>query len=447
MSKLFGTDGIRGKAYSPPLDQTTISRVGHALTSHLSKDTPRILIGKDTRASGTDIETWLTTGIVEAGGSPSSIGITPTPAVSFLTKQKNFDAGVVISASHNKFQDNGIKLFSSQGLKFSEELEAKIEKTITEKIFTPSSQISPVPSKVNLESLYVEHLLESLKGVSLPKFKIALDCANGAAYKVGPEILNSQKLDLLTLFNKPDGENINLNCGSTSMETLRKVVTDNYCDLGAALDGDGDRVLLVDGNGRYIDGDTLLLIFGRHLKKQGQLQSGGVVATVMSNMALEVALAQHGVSLYRTEVGDRHVAQEMQERSVSLGGEQSGHIIFSDFTPTGDGLLTLLQLLRIMAEENKSLTELADMESYPQILVNVEVHSKPDIYSIPEIEKSIAVAKNKLGERGRMLIRYSGTESLLRIMLEGPNKAEISDLAEDISRAVDRSIGISNISA
>ena len=444
MAKLFGTDGIRGEAYAPPLDRSTVALVGEALAQALPAEEPRILIGRDTRASGPDIETWLVSGITAAGGLATSAGMVPTPTVAFVTRAEGFDAGVVISASHNPYRDNGIKIFSADGVKSSEALEDAIEQhvqAVASASIVPQGGTSAV-TPGNFETLYTDHLVSSLgEGVSLAGLKIALDCANGAGYCIGPKLLASQGVDVIPLACEPDGENINRGCGSTAMEPLAAFVPEHGCDLGAALDGDGDRVLLVDARGRLVDGDALLLVCARRLKKEGRLNAGGVVATVMSNMALEVALNQDGITLIRTKVGDKFVAQEMAERNIILGGEQSGHIIFSDYASTGDGLLTLMQVLRVMALENRSLHELAHLEPFPQKLVNVRVGSQPEIDDVPEIRRVIDAAEKQLDGRGRVLVRYSGTEPLLRIMMEGPDEGEIASLTENVRAVVEQSIG------
>ena len=457
MSKLFGTDGIRGEAYEPPLDRLTLVRVGEALAKALPAEAPRILIGRDTRASGPDIEMWLRSGITAGGGLSTTAGVVPTPAVAFLTREEGFDAGVVISASHNAYQDNGIKIFSADGVKSSDALEDAIEKTVASASSVPDEGTDATAPRVilhrlqrlqrfeRLESLYIDHVTSSLgEGITLSGLTIALDCANGAGYRVGPKLLASQGVDVVALFDEPDGENINRGCGSTAMERLAAFVPEHGCDLGAALDGDGDRVLLVDSKGVFVDGDAMLLVCARRLKTEGRLTGDGVVATVMSNMALEVALADDGITLIRTQVGDRFVAQEMAERNIILGGEQSGHIIFSDYASTGDGLLTLMQILRVMALENRCLEDLAHLEAFPQMLVNVRVRSRPDIGDVPEIQRAVEAAEKQLDGRGRVLVRYSGTEPLLRIMLEGPDEGEIASLTEDVRAVVEQSIGSTN---
>lgn len=444
MGKLFGTDGIRGEAYEPPLDQLNVERVGEALAKALPVEAPRILIGRDTRASGPDIESWLSAGIVAGGGRPSSAGVIPTPAIAFLTRRDAYDAGVVISASHNPYGDNGIKLFSADGVKSSEALEAQIERDVAASPRGDDNrdhEATPHAPSPDLESHYTDHIASSVEDIDFAGLKIALDCANGAGYRVGPSLLAAAGLELVSLYDAPDGKNINRGCGSTVMEPLAEQVPKLGCDLGAALDGDGDRVLLVDSTGRLIDGDAVLLMCARRLKKEGRLEGDSVVATVMSNMALEVALAADDIELVRTRVGDKFVAQEMSERNIILGGEQSGHIIFSDYASTGDGLLTLMQVLRVMALEKRSLDELAHLEPFPQVLVNVRVRARPDVRDVAEIRDAIDEAEKHLDGRGRVLVRYSGTEPLLRIMMEGPDEAEIASLSERVRTAVDQSIG------
>ena len=449
MAKLFGTDGIRGEAYAPPLDRATVQRVGRALAEELSLDAPRILIGRDTRISGSDVENWLATGIAAGGGASVSAGVLPTPAVAFLTRDQGFDAGVVISASHNPYHDNGIKVFSATGVKSSEAFEEAIEIAIAGAIAGDAASRDEPESgqktpSLHLESLYLEHLKRSLgDDVSLPPLKLALDCANGACYRAGPKLLESIGLDPILLATEPDGKNINRDCGSTHLDALAEAVTHHACDFGAALDGDGDRLLLVDSKGRSVNGDAILLMCAKRLKKEGRLAPSSVVATVMSNMALEVSLAQEDITLFRTQVGDKFVAQDMDRRNIIIGGEQSGHIIFSDYAATGDGLLTLMQVLRTIAIEGESLDQLAQLDPFPQVLVNVEVSSRPDVRTIPEITRTIEAAEAQLDGRGRVLIRYSGTEPLLRIMMEGPDSEEVESLTATVRDAVQSTIGSS----
>jgi phosphoglucosamine mutase len=441
---VFGTDGIRGVAYEPPLDRATVTRIGLALARHL--DSPsRVLLGRDTRRSGPDLERWLMCGLLSGGATAESAGVITTPAVAFLTRSEGFDAGLVLSASHNPYRDNGIKVFTAAGSKSSADLEARIARDVARKEEVPeqlpkSSAISdPDP---RFEELYLDHLLSALsheERARLPKLEIALDCANGAGYRVGPRLLRELGLVVHPLSAEPNGENINDGCGSTHMSAVSAAVVERGCDLGAALDGDGDRLLMVDSRGRVIDGDALMLLCARRLKKEGRVNA--VVATVMSNMALERALAEEGMALYRTPVGDKFVAEEMAERSIILGGEQSGHIIFRDHGSTGDGLMTLLQVLRVLALEGRSLDDLGRLDPFPQVLVNVRVRERPEVRDVPGLARAVEVAERRLGNRGRVLVRYSGTEPLLRIMLEGPERSEIESLATSLAEAARASIG------
>jgi phosphoglucosamine mutase len=447
-SSLFGTDGVRGVAYQPPLDRATVTRIGFALAQNLESAAPRVLIGRDTRRSGPDLERWLMSGLVKGGAAPESAGVITTPAVAFLTRSEAFDAGVVLSASHNPYRDNGIKLFTGGGAKASAELEARIEEFVSlsggagelsESGEASGSLSDPDP---RFEELYLDHLLSTLPTDArgkLPKLEIALDCANGAGYRVGPRLLRELGLVVHPLCAEPNGENINDRCGSTYLEVVSSAVVERGCDLGAALDGDGDRLLMVDSRGRVIDGDALLLLCARRLKKEREVR--GVVATVMSNMALEQALAAEGLPLYRAPVGDKFVTREMAERNIPLGGEQSGHIVFQDHGSTGDGLLTLLQVLRVLALEGRSLDELGRLDPFPQVLVNVRVRERPEVKEVPELARAIEEAERRLSGRGRVLVRYSGTEPLLRIMMEGPERREIEALARSVEDAARTTIG------
>lgn len=436
MTPLFGTDGIRGEAGVFPLDAPTVRGVGVALAQIVSKESvpARILIGRDTRRSSEAIESWIAAGIALAGGEPVSAGVLTTPAIAHLTRTMGFAAGVVISASHNACPDNGIKIFSRGGTKLDEALEVAIEEQIAR--HGPFSDRTPgaVPIVPEVRARYLDFLKSAWPdGLLLPPLKIALDCAHGAAYEAGPELLHALGVDTCTMGVTPDGENINLECGSTHPEALAELVVASGCDLGAAFDGDGDRLILVDHQGRLIDGDAILLMCARRMKGEGRLVGDGVVATVMSNLALEKALAEDGIRLYRTQVGDKYVAEKMNQDGLVLGGEQSGHIIFSELAPTGDGLLTLVQVLRILAAEGKPLAELGRLEPFPQVLVNVRVTEKTPLDAVPEMASAIAGAQSRLEDRGRLLVRYSGTEPLLRIMVEGQELGEIRDVANGLA--------------
>ncbi len=442
MSRLFGTDGIRGRAGSFPLDRLTVWKIGRALARNRG-EAPRVLIGRDTRASSPELERWLASGIQSVGGVALSAGVIPTPAIAFLTRRQGFSSGVMLSASHNPFEDNGIKILSTSGSKSSEELEATIEGAVESETARLPEGRSPAPLESDplYENIYLDHLSAAVGDQGLPAWRIALDCANGAAYEAGPKLLSALDLAGVVMSNEPDGKNINAGCGSTHPEGLAARVLEERCDLGAAVDGDGDRLILVDEKGNVVDGDSILLVCGRWMKQAGRLAEDGIVATVMSNMALEVALDELGIALHRTAVGDRFVAEEMERRSANLGGEQSGHIIFSDYATTGDGLLTLVQVLRAMASSGRRLSDLNSLEPYPQILVNIQVSRKPAIDEVPGLSTAIREAESTLDGRGRVLVRYSGTESLLRIMMEGPDLRTIESLAENIGEVARRTIG------
>jgi phosphoglucosamine mutase len=373
-----------------------------------------------------------------------------TPAIAYLTRNDAFDAGIVISASHNPYGDNGVKVFTAGGNKSDEGLESRIEEFVLGDAATPpigaASSISHPGSgdgglpDSRLEERYQDFLAGSLGDTKLKPFDIVLDCANGAGFEIGPRVLSRLGVQVHALSTSPDGENINRDCGSTHPEKMAEAVVEQGSELGAALDGDGDRVLLVDSRGNLVNGDAILLLCARRWKKEGRL-GGGVVATVMSNMALEVALEKENIPLKRTPVGDKYVAQEMVRQRAAVGGEQSGHIIFSEFANTGDGLLTLLQVLRVLSIEGQSLEELGKLEPYPQVLVNVRVRERPAVEKVPAIADAVRVAEEALAGKGRVLVRYSGTEPLLRIMMEGPVTSEIEGLAGVVERAVIDSIG------
>ena len=454
MSGLFGTDGIRGEAGVRPLDPDTIHRVGRSLARNLASGlsglpgkTPRILIGRDTRSSGSAIESWLAGGIAAGGGEAFSAGVMSTPGVAYLTQRLGFSAGIAISASHNPFPDNGVKIFSGEGSKAGEELERAISKeALQETPENPNGKdraITLPPPDPSLQEEYIGYLKSTTTPAAtaaLGSFKLAADFANGATYQIGPRLLREIGVEVLSSGVSPDGRNINENCGSTHPEVLARIVTESGCDFGAALDGDGDRLLLVDRHGQLVNGDAILLMCARHMKREDRLPGAGIVATVMSNLALERALTVEGIALHRTQVGDRHVAEEMEGRGIALGGEQSGHIIFSEYAPTGDGLLTLLQVLRVLVSEKKPLHELAHLKPFPQILVNVPVKEKRDVREVPEIVHAMEEAERQIAGRGRLLVRFSGTEPLLRIMLEGPDEGEIRALSASIAEATRRNL-------
>jgi phosphoglucosamine mutase len=437
-ARLFGTDGIRGHAGTPPLDVSTVARVGAALVRARGGAPPRVLIGRDSRESGPWIEEALARGLASEGAEVSSVGLMPTPGVAYLTRARGFDLGIVISASHNPFEDNGIKVFSGAGEKYSEALERAVETMVSD----PSWELPVHPSAhaepLDLATPYLAHLEEILDDCGpLRGCRLSLDCANGATAGLAPALFTGLGFDVRAIGITPDGRNINLHCGSTAMDLLAAHVVSHESRLGIAFDGDGDRALFVDHRGRIVDGDAVLLLCALQLKAEGRLPGDAVVATVMSNMGLEAGLREHGITLIRAAVGDKYVMEEMQKRGIALGGEQSGHVIFADHLFTGDGLATALQVLRVMIRTGRELADLADqLTTYPQVLVNVRVREKADYRAVPEVAGAIRRVEQHLDGQGRLLIRYSGTEPLLRIMIEGRNQGEIQHWADEIAVAV-----------
>ena len=447
--KLFGTDGIRGKAGQAPLEPRTVARVGAAIVKAMSAFAPdasaehrggdrlRFVIGRDTRESGTWIEEELARGLTSEGATVVSAGVVPTPAVAYLARTEGFDAGLVISASHNPYEDNGIKVFGGAGTKLTEQLEASVERLVADEAWS----VPGAPGRIerrDLSAHYLEHLELIMKSAgSLAGSRVVLDCANGATAGIAPAFFRRLGFAVETLGVSPDGRNINLNCGSTHLEGLSAAVVAANARLGVAFDGDGDRALFVDHAGRVVDGDAILLMAALYLKDQGRLPGHAIVATVMSNIGLEIALRNRGIDMVRTAVGDKYVMEEMIKRGLALGGEQSGHIIFSDHLFTGDGLATALGVLRIMADTGKELEELAGaLVTYPQVLVNVRVREKADYMQVPAIADTVKRVEQGLAGNGRLLVRYSGTEPLLRIMLEGKDDSEIRAWADEIAGVV-----------
>jgi phosphoglucosamine mutase len=442
-TRLFGTDGVRGTAGEPPLDPTTIARLGAALVRVLPhKDHGRILVGRDTRESGVWIEQALARGIQSEGAQLVSAGVIPTPGVAYLTRSMDFDAGVVISASHNPFQDNGIKVFSGRGEKFDEAREAQIEALIHDPHFTVETGVAATVAQEDLATAYLRHAHEVLPDPTpFAGVRIALDCANGATITVAPRLFRELGFDVTVIGGEPDGRNINLHCGSTHPEKLSALVRSQGFKLGVAFDGDGDRAILIDHTGGLVDGDAVMLMCAKHMKAQGRLRGNAVVATVMSNIGLELAMRELGIELVRAPVGDKYVMEEIIKRDLSLGGEQSGHVIFSEYLFTGDGITTALSVLRTMAETGKELATLAaDLTTYPQVLVNVRVREKRELKGVPDIAAVMQRVEQRLDGQGRLLVRYSGTEPLLRIMIEGQDQGEIQTWAEEIAEAVRRTL-------
>jgi phosphoglucosamine mutase len=441
MARLFGTDGVRGKAGTHPLDVPTVRRLGAALVRVLrhGDESIRFLAGRDTRESGSWIERELAFGIQSQSGVLTSAGIIPTPAIAYLTPRMGFTAGVVISASHNPFEDNGIKVFSGAGEKFTEALEQQVEAMMADQTWHLPEGDAAAVEQSDLRAAYVGHLTEILPAGSAKGMRIAIDCANGATVSVAPLVFTQLGVDATFVGCEPDGRNINLACGSTHPEQLAKTVTDGGYQLGIAYDGDGDRAIFVDHAGAIVDGDAVLLMCAKQMKAEQRLRGNAVVATVMSNIGLEIALRDAGIDMVRTAVGDKYVMEEMLKRDLPLGGEQSGHVIFSEYLFTGDGLATSLNVLRTMTASGKSLADLASqLTTFPQVLLNLRVREKRDLKTIPEVAEVMAAVERRLDGHGRLLVRYSGTEPLLRVMLEGRDQHEIRAWGEEIIEAVKR---------
>ena len=445
MPRLFGTDGLRGKAGLFPLNEKTIFILGQALGNLLTrKSLPlRLIIGKDTRESGNWIEECLYSGFSLVGGEAISAGIITTPGLSYLVRLNGFSAGVMISASHNPYEDNGIKIFSHQGLKIPEDWEEELEKELLAGDFSRvmAERLSP-PQEPDLGRSYLEFLKQTVSLKPRKKLKLVVDCANGASYKLAPELFKSLGYEVLPINNTPDGKNINFGCGSLFPEKLAEVVVREKADLGIAYDGDADRALWVDEQGTILNGDHTLFVQALHLKEKRRLNDNTVVATIMSNMGLEKALDSKGIKLLRTKVGDKYVLDEMMKRNLNLGGEQSGHTIFLDHSVAGDGLLTSLKMLEVMSERDQKLSELVrDFVEYPQVLLNIRVREKVPLNEIPGYQEQAQEIKAELGQEGRLEVRYSGTEMLARIMLEGPNQEQIESLARKLAAIIEEHCG------
>jgi phosphoglucosamine mutase len=445
MPRLFGTDGVRGKAGEFPLDPVTVRRIGAALIRVIRQgDAPvRILVGRDTRESGTWIERELAMGATGQGAAVTSAGIVPTPAVAYLTPRMGYTAGVVISASHNPYGDNGIKVFSGAGEKFTEVLEQRVEDVIHDESWSVPGGEAPPVEQVDYRSEYLTHLKRILPpDPHLRGLAVVVDCANGATTTVAPRLFQDLGLYVHCIGCAPDGRNINLQCGSTHPELLAQAVADGGYKLGIAFDGDGDRAIFVDELGKVVDGDAVMLMCARQMKAERRLKGDAIVATVMSNIGLELALKDAGIGLVRCAVGDKFVMEELIKRDLCLGGEQSGHIIFSEYLFTGDGLATALNVLRTMVATGRSLSDLAsELTTYPQVLLNLRVQRKVDLQTVPEIAKTMADVESRLAGRGRLLVRYSGTEPLLRVMLEGQNQDEIKKWGHEIVDVARKHLG------
>jgi len=443
-NKLFGTDGIRAVAGHYPLDYSSICVLGGALVGLLRGKglEPRVIIGRDTRESGPWMEQALVQGILEAGGTPASAGVIPTSAVSYLTRRDAFAAGIVISASHNPFRDNGIKVFSPQGIKIPEEWEAELETSILGTREEKKPGRMTVAAEPRLAEEYADYLEGLFRAPAGSKLRVVLDCANGASSAVAPRVFGDLGFDVVRINGSPDGTNINNGCGSLHPEGLARAVVERKAAIGVAYDGDADRAVWVDEAGRVLNGDHTLFVQALDMQAAGRLRSGTVVATTMSNMGLEKAFERAGIGLVRTRVGDKYVYEEMVARGANLGGEQSGHTIFLDDFPTGDGILTSLKMLETMLRRGRPLSALVgDMDEYPQTLVNVRVARKPDFEEFPEITAAVAAVKERLGSEGRLDLRYSGTEPLARIMVEGREPGLVESCARMVAAAVRKNLG------
>ena len=449
MKKLFGTDGIRGIAGQSPLDAPTIYAIGLALAHHLGAS-PRVLLGMDTRESGEWIAATLTAGLCAGGASVESAGVITTPAVAFLTHTHGFSAGVVISASHNPWQDNGIKVFGPDGYKLPDSTELAIEDEIFRQLATsttPPQRTTPPEVNDADRADYVRFLLAAVPGLSLDGKRIVVDCANGAASPVAPQLfaeLNENGGgEAIITHASPDGRNINENCGALHPAVVAAEVIAQKADLGITFDGDADRALFADEHGRVVNGDAVLLLAARDLQARGLLANDTVVATTMSNMGLEAALKRSGIQMLRANVGDKYVLEQMIATGAALGGEQSGHIIFTGRSTTGDGLLTALLLLDIVHRSGKSLSELvADLKVFPQVIVNVKVREKRPLEGIPAVAFAIRAAEIELADSGRVVIRYSGTEALARVMIEAESEPLMRHHADTIADAIRAELGV-----
>jgi phosphoglucosamine mutase len=447
--RLFGTDGVRGIANVEPMTSETALRLGRAL-AHVSKRSPhrhKILIGKDTRLSGYMLETAMASGICSMGVDVLLVGPLPTPGIAFLTRTLRADAGVVISASHNPFQDNGIKFFSPAGFKLPDDLEAEIERLVLSDSIdalrptaTEIGKAFRIDDAVGRYNVFVKNAFP--RHLTLDGLTIAVDCAHGAGYKVAPEVLEELGARVVALGVDPNGENINQDAGALHPEALQGAVRRSGAHVGIALDGDADRCILVDERGAIVDGDEILAMLGSELARRGELRQSTVVATVMSNLGLHVALRERGIAVVTTPVGDRYVVEEMVRGGYNVGGEQSGHVVFLDHNTTGDGLITALVVLALVVEKGQPLSALRTvMRRFPQVLLNLRVAAKPDPSTVPAMARAIADAERALGERGRVLVRYSGTEPLLRVMVEGEREPDIRAFAERIVDAARAAVG------
>ena len=450
MKTLFGTDGIRGEAGKFPLDSPTVTAIGFSLAEHLAErdPNPQIIIGRDTRESGESIERALIEGANRARVECLSAGVITTPGVAFLTRKHRASAGVVISASHNPYQDNGIKIFAPSGKKMDDSVERMIEADIfAQTELSPFTQSSPVSSSAErqeeLRQEYLSFLADEIgSDLNLDGLTIVVDCANGASSALAPVLFARLGAKAIAINAAPDGRNINRDCGSLHIDSLRQKVVAERADLGVAFDGDADRSLFVDNKGNFVDGDATMWALASHLQAHGKLKDNTVVATVMSNIGLEIAFRSAGIQLVRTDVGDKYVLEKLLELGASLGGEQSGHIIMPELSLAGDGMITALCLLRALRESRKTLAEMtAGFVQYPQILVNVRVREKVPFAELPSVQAAVREVEELLSQKGRLLLRYSGTERLARVMIEGEHQRQIEDYAAKIAGVIESEIG------
>ncbi|MBI5236052.1 MAG: phosphoglucosamine mutase [Deltaproteobacteria bacterium] len=447
--KLFGTDGVRGIANINPMTAEMALQLGRAI-AHISKKENRrhrIVVGKDTRLSGYMLESAMMAGICSMGVDALMVGPLPTPGIAFITSSMRADAGVVISASHNPYQDNGIKFFSRDGLKLPDSVELEIEEFVfnkTDPTHRPTAgEVGKAYRVEDAIGRYVVFAKNTFpKELTLDGLKVAVDCANGAAYKVAPAVFYELGAEVVSIGVHPTGDNINLDCGALYPENVGKAVRESGAHIGFAIDGDGDRCMMTDENGNVLDGDHIMAICASDMLKDGALNKKTLVSTIMSNSGLEEAIAKAGGNMVRTNVGDRYVVEEMLKHGYNLGGEQSGHVIFLDHTTTGDGVITALQILKSVVKSGRKLSELASvMQTYPQVLVNVKVKEKKDIDKLPSVQKALKDAEVKLKGKGRVFIRYSGTEPLARITIEGEKADEIRTMADELATLLKKEVG------
>ena len=449
--KLFGTDGIRAKAGEFPLDPVTVRVIGASLAQHLSERdnrTPRIVIGRDTRESGASIEEALTQGARAAGATVESAGVITTPGVAFLARSLPTDAGVVISASHNPYEDNGIKIFTASGRKLDDATEREIEADIADGRLENLLVIDAASSEARaneLQELYLRYLRHDVaRDVALHGLKMVVDCANGAASELAPRLFSDLGANVTAINNQPDGHNINLNCGSLHIEGLQRRVVEEGADLGVAFDGDADRALFVDATGKFVDGDATMWVLANYMNSRGQLDPPVIVSTVMTNLGLEIALRARGIRLVRTDVGDKYVLDELLCLQAVLGGEQSGHIIFPKISLAGDGMITAINVVRVIRNEEKSLGRLTEgFARFPQVLLNVRVREKIPFEALPRVQEEAREIQRSMGDRGRLLLRYSGTEPLARVMIEGEDEAKVQAEASSLAALIKAEIGAS----